>query len=45
MLLMLYSAGLFLVLLVGMPYWLLRMATTGKYREGLSERLGFVPAR
>ena len=45
MVLTLYSCGLFLALLLGMPYWLLRMATTGKYREGLSERLGFVPAR
>ncbi len=45
MLLILYSFGLLLVLVLGLPYWLLRMATTGKYREGLSERLGFVPAR
>jgi len=45
MLLILYSFALFMVLLLGAPYWLLRMATTGKYREGLSERLGFVPAR
>jgi 3-deoxy-D-manno-octulosonic-acid transferase len=45
MLLSLYSFGLFLVLLVGMPYWLLRMATAGKYREGLHERLGWVPGR
>jgi 3-deoxy-D-manno-octulosonic-acid transferase len=45
MLLILYSFALFLVLVFGAPYWLVRMATTGKYREGLSERLGFVPAR
>jgi 3-deoxy-D-manno-octulosonic-acid transferase len=45
MLLILYSFALFLVLVLGTPYWLVRMATTGKYREGLSERLGFVPAR
>jgi 3-deoxy-D-manno-octulosonic-acid transferase len=45
MLLIVYSCGLFLALLVGMPYWLVRMATTGKYREGLSERLGWVPDR
>jgi 3-deoxy-D-manno-octulosonic-acid transferase len=44
-LLILYSFALFLVLVLGTPYWLVRMATTGKYREGLSERLGFVPAR
>ena len=45
MVLILYSFVLLLGLLLGMPYWLLRMATTGKYREGLSERLGFVPRR
>ena len=27
------------------PWWLLRMATTGRYREGLRERLGRVPDR
>ena len=43
--LIIYSCALFLVLVVGLPYWLLRMATSGKYREGLSERLGFVPRR
>ena len=41
----LYSVALFLVLLIGSPYWIFRMATSGKYREGLSERLGFVPGR
>jgi 3-deoxy-D-manno-octulosonic-acid transferase len=41
----LYSFALLLVLLVGSPYWIFRMATSGKYREGLSERLGFVPRR
>ena len=40
-----YSLALLLVLVVGAPYWLFRMATSGKYREGLSERLGFVPRR
>ncbi len=43
--LILYTCALFLVLIVGLPWWLFRMATSGKYREGLSERLGFVPAR
>jgi 3-deoxy-D-manno-octulosonic-acid transferase len=43
--LILYTCVLFLVLIVGLPWWLFRMATSGKYREGLSERLGFVPAR
>jgi 3-deoxy-D-manno-octulosonic-acid transferase len=41
----LYSLALLLVLLVGSPYWIFRMLTSGKYREGLSERLGFVPRR
>jgi 3-deoxy-D-manno-octulosonic-acid transferase len=45
MALIIYTCGLFLVLLLGLPYWLLRMATQGKYREGLSERLGRVPDR
>lgn len=40
-----YSLALLLVLVVGAPWWLLRMATSGKYREGLGERLGRVPAR
>ena len=39
------ASCLFLVLVLGLPYWLLPMATNGKYREGLSERLGWVPAR
>jgi len=43
--LLFYSLGLALVLVLGAPYWLFRMATSGKYREGLSERLGFVPER
>jgi 3-deoxy-D-manno-octulosonic-acid transferase len=41
----LYSFALLLVLVLGSPYWLFRMATSGKYREGLGERLGFIPAR
>ena len=43
--LILYSFALLLVLAVGAPWWLFRMATSGKYREGLTERLGFVPRR
>jgi 3-deoxy-D-manno-octulosonic-acid transferase len=39
-----YSALLTLALVVSAPWWLLRMATTQRYREGLSERLGAVPA-
>lgn len=40
-----YSLALMLVVVVGAPYWLFRMATSGKYREGLGERLGLVPKR
>lgn len=40
-----YSFALLLVLAAGAPWWLFRMATSGKYREGLGERLGFVPRR
>lgn len=41
----LYSLAWVAVLAVGAPWWLWKMATTGKYREGLAERLGKVPAR
>ena len=39
-----YSFLLMATLVVGAPYWLFRMATSGRYRAGLLERLGFVPA-
>ena len=39
----LYSLLLFLVLIVGAPVWLIRMVTSGRYRSGLSQRLGRVP--
>ncbi len=45
MTLILYTSALFVALVLGLPYWLLAMATSGKYREGLSERLGWVPDR
>jgi 3-deoxy-D-manno-octulosonic-acid transferase len=38
-----YNVGLFAALVAGAPWWLWRMATTQKYREGLRERLGRVP--
>src|ERR1700682_5374824 len=41
----LYSALLALVLVLGVPYWLLQILRHGKYRKGLSERLGRVPGR
>lgn len=39
-----YSALLLAALVIGAPYWLLRMATSGRYRAGLAGRLGWVPA-
>jgi 3-deoxy-D-manno-octulosonic-acid transferase len=41
----LYSFALLVALVLSAPWWLWRMATTHKYREGLAERLGRVPAR
>jgi 3-deoxy-D-manno-octulosonic-acid transferase len=41
----LYSALLATVFAVGSPYWLVQMFRLGKYRAGLRERLGSVPAR
>jgi len=41
----LYSLLLTVGLTVSAPVWLWRMVTTGRYREGLGERLGFVPRR
>jgi 3-deoxy-D-manno-octulosonic-acid transferase len=37
-----YNVALFAALLAGVPWWLWRMATTQKYREGMTERLGRV---
>ena len=41
--LIVYSLALVTLLVLGAPWWLFRMATSGKYREGLTERLGIVP--
>ncbi len=38
-----YSFLLSVALVLGTPYWLFRMATSGRYRAGLLGRLGFVP--
>jgi 3-deoxy-D-manno-octulosonic-acid transferase len=40
-----YNVALALVFLLGSPYWLFRILTTEKYRQGLKERLGHVPHR
>ena len=39
-----YSLLLLLALVVAAPYWLARMAMSGRYRAGLRGRLGRVPA-
>lgn len=45
MVLFFYNLALLTGLVAGAPWWLWRMATTQKYREGLGERLGSVPQR
>jgi len=42
LLMALYSLLLAAVFILGAPYWLLRMITSGRYRAGLAERLGRV---
>jgi len=42
---MVYSALLTAVLVLGAPYWLVRMLTGGRYRAGLAGRLGRLPDR
>ncbi|HEV2578859.1 MAG TPA: glycosyltransferase N-terminal domain-containing protein [Acidobacteriaceae bacterium] len=41
----LYSALLMTALVVSSPWWIARILTTERYREGISERLGNVPQR
>jgi 3-deoxy-D-manno-octulosonic-acid transferase len=43
MILFLYNVALLAAFLAGAPWWLWRVATTHKYREGLGQRLGRVP--
>lgn len=45
MVLVFYNLALFAALVVSLPWWLWKMATTHKYRDGLLERLGRVPER
>jgi 3-deoxy-D-manno-octulosonic-acid transferase len=40
-----YSIALALAVLLSSPWWLLKMLRHGKYRAGVRERLGRVPAR
>jgi 3-deoxy-D-manno-octulosonic-acid transferase len=42
MILFFYNLALLTALVVGAPWWLWRMATAQKYRDGLRERLGWV---
>ncbi|HET9087698.1 MAG TPA: 3-deoxy-D-manno-octulosonic acid transferase [Acidobacteriaceae bacterium] len=39
---LLYSLGLLAAILAASPYWLLRMLWSGRYRDGLGQRLGAV---
>jgi 3-deoxy-D-manno-octulosonic-acid transferase len=43
MIMLVYSSLLVVGLLLSAPWWLFRMVTTDRYREGLKQRLGFVP--
>jgi 3-deoxy-D-manno-octulosonic-acid transferase len=38
-----YSFLLAVVLVLGAPWWLVRMATSGRYRAGFAGRLGIIP--
>src|SRR5689334_20632762 len=42
---LLYSVLLVCAALVSLPWWILQMLRAGKYRIGLKERLGLIPAR
>lgn len=44
MILFFYNLALITILTATAPWWLWKIATTRKYREGLKERLGEVPA-
>ena len=44
MILLFYNLALLTGLVASAPWWLWRIVTTHKYREGLGERLGMVPA-
>lgn len=40
---LLYSLGLMAAMIFAAPYWLFRMMWSGRYRDGLGQRLGAVP--
>lgn len=39
---LLYSLALVVAIVIALPYWLFRMAWSGRYRHGLSQRLGLI---
>ena len=41
---LLYSLGLLAAIVLSSPYWLLRMVWSGRYRDGLGQRMGAAPA-
>jgi 3-deoxy-D-manno-octulosonic-acid transferase len=43
MILLFYNLALLATLILGLPWWLWRIATTEKYRSGIWQRLGRVP--
>jgi 3-deoxy-D-manno-octulosonic-acid transferase len=45
MILLFYNLAMLAALAMSAPWWLWKMATTHKYREGLLERLGRIPTR
>ena len=45
MILFFYNLALAVALVAGSPWWLWKMATARKYRQGMRERLGRVPQR
>jgi 3-deoxy-D-manno-octulosonic-acid transferase len=45
MILLFYNLAVVVALVAGAPWWVWRLTTTLKYREGLAERLGRVPPR
>ena len=45
MILFVYNVALLILLVAGLPFWIVSVAATRKYREGLVARLGFVPRR
>ncbi|MCB1195209.1 3-deoxy-D-manno-octulosonic acid transferase [bacterium] len=42
--LLVYNIGLYIFLTAALPYFLIKIATTKKYRAGIFYRLGFLPA-